>query len=529
MRQQWHISDFLDLEYFFIQDRKLAEEKGEGILRDRDRSLYLKEIEPDVAGVDRDREWLIQRWLQVRRQRESQINSEALLPGSVWSRMSCYGPLVVFLLMVISGAGLVYSALSYSGKEPVNVSLFFLLVVIFQILLLLSFLLVWILRRVRGRALRSSYSLSLVNKGLAFFFKPWKYGLDSGQRAHFAATLAAVRARSRGYGSLLFWPPFLLLQISGVAFNLGVLGAILVKVAITDLAFGWQSTIQISSQFVATFVQVVALPWSWLLGPSTYPDLAQIEGSRMILKEGMYHLASSDLASWWPFLFLAVFCYCLLPRILLLGVGFVGCKRALFRVSFQRTDYNQLLHRLQTPRLETGSRNREPASSLMRATLRPEKTGAAAEGLTGVAPGLAINGNLLALIPDELFPDCDSQELNSLCRQAFGYGVRERLRINDEEGDPELIFANLKSRSESCPALFILQEAWQPPIQEMLIFIRELRTICDQETPIIIALVGKPGPETIFTGVTETDLLIWRKKTATLGDLCLQVSPLVVK
>jgi len=207
MRQQWHISDFLDLEYFFIQDRKLAEEKGEGILRDRDRSLYLKEIEPDVAGVDRDREWLIQRWLQVRRQRESQINSEALLPGSVWSRMSCYGPLVVFLLMLISGAGLVYSALSYSGKEPVNVSLFFLLVVIFQILLLLSFLLVWILRRVRGRALRSSYSLSLVNKGLAFFFKPWKYGLDSGQRAHFAATLAAVRARSRGYGSLLFWPP----------------------------------------------------------------------------------------------------------------------------------------------------------------------------------------------------------------------------------------------------------------------------------------------------------------------------------
>ena len=29
MRQRWQISDFLDLEYFFIQDRKLVEEKDE--------------------------------------------------------------------------------------------------------------------------------------------------------------------------------------------------------------------------------------------------------------------------------------------------------------------------------------------------------------------------------------------------------------------------------------------------------------------------------------------------------------------
>ena len=44
----------LDLEYFFIQDRKLVEEKGEDVLRERDRSLYLEEIETDVAGVERD-------------------------------------------------------------------------------------------------------------------------------------------------------------------------------------------------------------------------------------------------------------------------------------------------------------------------------------------------------------------------------------------------------------------------------------------------------------------------------------------
>ncbi|MEA3347867.1 MAG: DUF2868 domain-containing protein [Pseudomonadota bacterium] len=525
MGQRWHISDFLDLEYFFIQDRKLVEEKGEEVLRERDRSLYLEEIEPDVAGVDRDREWLIYRWLQVRRSLDSQVRSEALLPGSVWFGLSQYGPFVVFLVMAMSGAGLAYSALSYSGKEPVNVSLFFLLFVVFQILLLLSFLLVWIFRRMRGRDLRSSYGLSLVNKGLAFFLRPWKYGPDSRQRAQFAAVLAAVRARGKGYGSLLFWPPFLFLQISGIAFNFGILGAILVKVAITDLAFGWQSTIQVSSQFVSTFVQGLALPWSWLLGSFAYPSLAQIEGSRMILKEGMYHLKSADLASWWPFLSLAIFCYCLLPRILLLGVGFAGCKRARAQVSFHRTDYNQLLFRLQAPRLKAGIRNREQVSSSITAVPVPEKNGA----VEGETQGFALSGSLVALIPDELFAECDPQELDLLCRQAFGYGVRERFRINAEEIDDSSIFANLKSRSESCPPLFILQEAWQPPIQEMLIFIRELRKICDDETPIIVALVGKPELETIFTRPAETDLLIWRQKVATLGDLSLQVSSLVVK
>ena len=529
MKQRWHISDFLDLEYFFIRDRKLAEEKGEGVLLERDRNLYLEEIEPDVTGFDRDREWLIYRWLQARRRRESQARPEVLLPGLVWSSLSLYGPLVIFLVMAISGAGLAYSALSYSGKEPVNVSLFFLLFVVFQILLLISLLLVWTFRRVRGRDLRSSYGLSLANKVLSLFFKPWKHGLDGRQRSQFATTLAAVRARGKGYGSLFLWPPFLLLQISGMAFNFGVLGALLVKVAITDLAFGWQSTIQISSPLISTFVQGVALPWSWLLGSFTYPSLAQIEGSRMILKEGMYHLASADLASWWPFLSLAIFCYCLLPRILLFGVGFVGCKRALSKVSFQRTDYNQLLHRLRTPRFEVGIRNREPVSPSTKVVSLPGKKSVVKERPAEEAQGVALSGSLVALIPDELFAECDLQELDLLCRQAFGYGVQERIRINDEEGDHSLIFANLKSRPGSCPPLFILQEAWQPPIQEMLIFIRELRNICDDETPIIVALVGKPEPETIFTGVTETDLLIWRQKTATLGDLCLQVSPLVVE
>jgi hypothetical protein len=549
MKPLWRIPDFLDLEYFFIQDKHLAEEEGTTVLRDRDRRLYLDEIEPELdEDTEPDREWLIFRWLQERRSRENQEHGgHALMPGRMWYELyGIFWSLFSFLAMG-AGAGLAWSFLSYSGKQPVNVSLFLLVFVGLQVCFLFSLLVVWGYRRLRGFDLRSSLLLSLVNKGLnAFLFKVRRYGLDSMEshrRSQFAAALAAVRTRGKGYGTLFFWPLFLLFQLFGIAFNFGVLGVLLVKVASSDLAFGWQSTIQLSSQFVANLVQWIALPWSWLLGAATYPDLGQIEGSRMILKDGFYHLASSDLVSWWPFLCLAIFCYCLLPRILLFAAGTFGRKSSLARISFHRPDHNQLLHRLLSPRLETSLQKKvqqtpsttpaDPGSDPPVVEDKPvsgkavvEQKEQKKEKENKKIP--AVNGELLVLIPDELFGDCNFAHLEQLCRQAFGYTVARSLRINEEHSDNNMIFAQLKQGPDSgCKPLLILQEAWQPPIQEMLRFLRELRLHCDEETPIIVALVGKPDSDTLFTQVTETDLRIWQQKAATLLDPCLQLSPLV--
>lgn len=549
MKSLWRIPDFLDLEYFFIQDKQLEEEQGAAVLRDRDRKLYLDEIAPALdEGAEPGREWLILCWLQERRSLENQAHGgHALLPGRMWYELyGLFWSLFSFLAMA-SGGGLAWSFLSYSGKQPVNVSLFFLVFVGGQVCVLLALLVLWGYRSLRGLDLRSSLLLSLVNKGLnGFLFKIRRYGLDSMEsrkRSQFAAALAAVRTRGKGYGTLFFWPLFLLFQLFGIAFNFGVLGALLVKVASSDLAFGWQSTIQLSSQFVARLVQWIALPWSWLPGSATYPDLGQVEGSRMILKDGFYHLMSSDLVSWWPFLGLAICCYCLLPRIILFAAGTFGRKSSLARISFQRPDHNQLLHRLLSPRLETSPQEnvqKIPAAP----SVEPGPTPHAIED--NAIPGKsvaedkeqeiekekrkipAVNGELLVLIPDELFDDCNSAHLEQLCQQAFGYTVGRSLRINGEYSDNALISAQLKQELNSgCKALLILQEAWQPPIQEILRFLQELRGHCDEETVIIVALVGKPDPDTLFTEVKEADLRIWQQKAATLLDPCLQLSPLV--
>lgn len=541
MKSLWRIPDFLDLELFFIQDKQLEEEQGAAALRDRDRNLYLDEIAPELeTGAEPDRKWLIHRWLQVRRSRENTAQGgQALLPGRMWYELyGLFWSLFSFLAMA-TGAGLAYSFLSYSGKQPVNVSLFFLVFVGFQVLFLFSLLCAWVYRTIRGLDLRSSLLLSLVNRGLSsFLFKIRRYGLDSMEstrRSQFTAALAAVRARGKGYGALFFWPLFLLFQLFGIAFNFGVLGAVLVKVATSDLAFGWQSTIQLSSQFVASLVGWLALPWAWALGSTSYPGLSQVEGSRMILKDGFYHLASADLVSWWPFLCLAICCYCLLPRIVLFAAGTFGRKHSMARISFHRAEHNQLLHRLLSPRLETSSHKEVvKAPEKEAAASQPESSGIAGKPVfkdtaeENKKEVSAVNGNLLALIPDELFDDCDPSELEHLCQQAFGYKVIKMLRMNEEYSESDTIFEQLQQgEASACAPLLILQEAWQPPIQEMLRFLRELRAHSDDETHIIVALVGKPLPDTLFTKVSDTDLRIWQQKVATLIDPCLQLSPLV--
>lgn len=545
MRQLWRIPDFLDLEYFFARDQKLAEEEGASVLRERDRALYLEEIEVELTGAEPEREWLIYRWLQVRRSRENLAQGgQALLPGRMWYELYGLFWSLFSFLAVAAGAGLAYSFLSYSGKQPVNVSSFMLFFVGFQTLLLLFLLAAWIYRSLRGVDLRSSLLLSLVNTALnALLFKIRRYGLDSmaaGQREQFAAAFTAVRARGKGYGAIFFWPLFLLFQLFGVAFNCGVLGSVLVKVAGTDLAFGWQSTIQLSAEFVSRLVQWLAFPWSWVLPASTsYPSLAQIEGSRMILKEGIYHLASEDLVSWWPFLCLAIFSYCLLPRIFLFVAGTVGRNRSLARISFRRVDHNQLVHRLLTPRLETRPVAAvQPAAAPVKdfpvgkkeevAVETPPPVSVEQEEVSEVKTTPAVNGTLLALIPDELFADCDLHELERHCHHAFGYGVGAAIRINEESSDTRALLVRLGESSVSaCQPLLILQEAWQPPIREMLRLLQEIRETCGDETPIIVALVGRPRPETLFTCASVSDLHIWQQKTAVLGDPYLQVSPLV--
>ena len=522
MKQQWRIPDFLDLEYFFARDRKLAESQGEGALRERDRELYLSTIGGEDAESNPNPEWLIYRWLQERRSEENQEQSgQALLPGRMWYELyGLFWSIFSFLAFGVGG-GLCYSFLSYSGEQPVNVSLFLLVFVGGQLFLLFLLPLGWMIRIIRGVDLRSSLLLTIVNNGLnRFLFTIRKSSYDTlgrERKESFHASLAAVQRSGSGYGSLFFWPLFLLFQLFGIAFNFGVLGALLLKVSSADLAFGWQSTIQLSTAFVARLVEWIALPWSWFMD-GAYPTVEQIAGSRMILKDGFFHLASADLVSWWPFLCLAICCYCLLPRMFLFLLGTRARKRSLYSVKFDRADHNQLLHRLLTPRLSTEQVHDEgEEADTSSPVAHDEIQVGGTQQETAEAEPQTVHGAIVALIPEELYEECDQQQLGTYCKEQFGYTLQHALLLEEQ----------LEKNEQLSTSLLLLQEAWQPPILELIDTVKQLREQGEPDTHMIVALIGKPAPETLFTPVSGQDLQIWQQKVALLADPYLQVSPLV--
>ena len=524
MKQRWRIRDLIDLEYFLHDD----EDADPVALAHRDREIYLKEVVPvlkiDSGSPAADRKTVIRLWLEARRRMVQASSGSPLLPGKLFVDLVSL-LLVSFLVMgVIIGVGLAFSLLQYGGTEPVNVSTYFGVFVLFQIVLLLalmafSLLRLWIPPLRRMSLLQPLFGMVL--SGMFKRFAGYAENKFSGeQRTRFAALAGVLKGRKRIYGSVFYWPVFIMVQVMGVGFNLGVLAGSLLRIVSLDIAFGWQSTIQVSSQAVYLFVKMVALPWTWILRPSiAYPSYAQIEGSRMVLKDGIYHLATPDLVSWWPFLLLAVICYGLLPRVILFTVGVLARKRALGKVAFNHAACGSLMRRLNSPLLEThghAGKNQGSKEAFDETIAKAPK----AEGALAVRLHEAV-----LLVSDEI-PEPSAESLEALLQTKMSMKIKQRIKISgDFEGDTHAL-AVLDSAQElkGLHPVIVIQEAWQPPIAETLLYFRKLRELVGPETLIHIFLVGKPAPDNRFTHIMPADWQIWQQAIQRLGDPFLEIN-----
>ncbi|HHD63639.1 MAG TPA: DUF2868 domain-containing protein, partial [Desulfobulbaceae bacterium] len=135
---------------------------------------------------------------------------------------------------------------------------------------------------------------------------------------------------------------------------------------------------------------------------------------------------------------------------------------------------------------------------------------------------------VVALIPDEIFAECPHKELAGFVRNRLGAELGPCLRINQPEDNQKQVLNEIRqSITPDTDALMILQEAWQPPIEEFFAFRSQLRKTGGKKILISIMLIGKPTPETIFTKVRKQDYAIWRQKIISRGDPYLQSIPLV--
>ena len=473
-----------------------------------------------------ERQFIIRAWLNWRRQ--EQTAGDAVLPGESFE--SLYSSFRMFFVLAgsVLGSGAGLSFLTYTGDRPLNVFVYLSVFVFSQILLLLL-LFVLSMYRLKQRAFFSSSPLYRAISKFMLRILLWarsriskKLGAD--RRSRLEATLGLIMSKGRTYGFLFFLPVFILTQLFAVGFNLGLLATTLFKVITADIAFGWQSTLQLSSAAVFSLVQKIALPWSWLVtGGSAFPSLAQIEGSRIILKEGIYHLSTPDLASWWPFLCFSVLFYGLLPRLLLFLGAAAAQRRHLGSLDFRQGIYEQLLLRMTTPLLSTRGRKVDDTAAV--AEEPPADYGVQDQA---AAVGRGARKNLLVMIPDDIFDACPLEEIESAVQNRLGSVITKIFRINKDVRTDTEILAHLKNGSPPPETdILLVQEAWQPPIVEYINFIKNLRQAIGQGPCISIGLIGKPLPSTIFTPVKEENRKIWARKISAIGDPCLYAVELV--
>jgi len=523
---KWHFRDIIDLEYFLHRDAVSLSAENEQYLHERDRNIYLDSVKPGIKeGETPDRDFMVKAWLNSRRGEET--GKDTVLPGEGFESLNSSFRFLFVLAGIVLGGVAGLSFLTYTGEQPINVFVYLSVFVFSQIFILLLLFVLSIYRLKKGAFLSTCPLYRIIGRAMLRIVL-WARGriskkLGADRRSRMETALGLIMSKGRTYGLLFILPVFILTQLFAMGFNLGLSATTLFKVITADIAFGWQSTLQLSPAGVHSLVQKIALPWSWLTTADiAYPSLAQIEGSRIILKEGIYHLSMPDLASWWPFLCLSVLFYGLLPRFLLFMAAVAAQRRYIGALDFRQGAIEQLLLRMTTPLVSTRGRMVDGA------TAAADDAVSDYAGKDSAVDDRTAGRNLLVMLPDDIFDVCPQEEIESTVQNRFSSSVTQLIRINkDYETDAGILAALKKNSHPAETDILLIQEAWQPPIAEYINFMKNLRQAIGPGPCIRVGLIGKPQPNTIFTPVKDGNRKIWSRKITALGDPCIYAVGLV--
>ncbi len=222
MKTAWQIKDLIDLEYFLHADETTGDEPQEyEATARRDRDIYLEHIGPLTGkGESLPRRFIIKKWLEKRRSAEKIARGpDSILPGEAFFEVHR----ILLYALVISGfligSGLAFSLLTYKGTHPLNVSVYLGVLVMLQILLLLLLGAISLVRLVKRPFFHGSVVFSLISGLLVKLILKLRGEalrmLPGDRRMGLEAAVGLVRGRGRVYGSLFYWPVFILAQVFG--------------------------------------------------------------------------------------------------------------------------------------------------------------------------------------------------------------------------------------------------------------------------------------------------------------------------
>ncbi|SCY28789.1 DUF2868 domain-containing protein [Desulfoluna spongiiphila] len=489
MEKPFHIRDLLDTLHFLSIDEEKAETAGHAEVDEANRRL----VESRAGDDDRKR---LERWLAARRQADEMKNKH---PGDLFGTASALLSVLLVCFAVTAGYGGVFSFLAYTGTEPVNVLVFFVLFILIQGILAAGSALP-LAFRIKAPESLSPFGV-MVGHLLSRAMEKGLKRLPAERRSETLGLWRRLRGNSRAFGRTLFFLLFSRVQLFATVFAAGALTAFCTRILFFDTAFGWQTTLGESAapQVVHRLAEGIALPWSWCFpqGVGT-PTLEAVAGSRILLKEGIEGLSGAHLTAWWPFLAMGLLVYGLLPRICLLIASRRGLGKAVHRELLAWPQVRLLLDSVSGPSLATRvteARRAEEAEAELnkRKSVTPRDNGD--PGLTPARPTV--------LVPEEL-QDMIPELTHHLAAPLMA---------------PEIITVSMEAPAQHPKPhgrLYLVQEAWQAPIRETLDWIVDLRQSCPKHTPLTILLTGEMAEGTLDVP-EEGHVNIWRKVVAALA------------
>ncbi len=378
---------------------------------------------------------------------------------------------------LVVGVGVSSLALTFEGEYPINLLALLGVLVLLPFILLLLTVMFCLLQALGMNAIAL----------LPHWMSPGRWTLDLFER-YAGLQFSGIHGQGDARSRLGFWQVVVFSQLFGVGFYIGAVMSLAVLVSVSDLAFGWSTTLAVESSSIFSLFNTVALPWA-SVWPAAAPDAELVEASRIFrlaAPGGVEQVAL--LGTWWKYVLMSLLVWGLLPRLLLLFLGDWRFRRATRSYLLEHSEVTALIDRLVSPVVDLG-RQQEQSCEPVEADL----TGVSdVQSATSFADAYLLVWN--GAVPESALRSEDVAWLGALSSDA-----------------------QLSSALNAIPSRYkkvvVFTKSWEPPLLEFLDVLAALRGQVGKSCSIAVVPVGLEG-----RSAQSSDIAVWARTVAQLQD-----------
>ncbi len=271
-----------------------------------------------------------------------------------------------------------------------------------------------------------------------------------------------------------------LAQIFSISFFTGAILTFLTLVVVTDLAFSWSSSLDITSKKVYSITSSISRPWNDFVEHAV-PTEELVENSRYYkLQDKLEKFEAKVYGYWWPFVVMSLIVYGLIPRIFTYLYSLINLNKTITNTALIIPGVNDVLDRMNSKVVSLSSSESSNISKDS-TTDRTQSTEEKRKKKVGLKfEQLALKQNTEVLIWSEA---CKNNYFNQHSKLISNYHSVGVLKSTKEDNE---IIKKVSSSSN----ILIIVKSWEPPKAEFTDFLKQLRSALGEAKTIGVLAIS---------------------------------------